>query len=100
MLFTSIWLSNFKSRTLRQSATARSPLSLLTGFTNTASDRSSSLQTPTVYHLIGIKDMYTLNIFLPSFFSILSIPIATPSRHGHSYCWSPGRYPFFKSPKL
>lgn len=100
MLFTSIWLSNFKSRTPRQSAAVCSPHSLLTGFTNIASDGNSSIHTVTLYHLIGIKDVYTLDIFFPSILPILSILIATPECHEHSNCWTPSRSPFSKVPKI
>lgn len=99
MLFTSIWLSNFKSRTPRQSAAACSPHSLLTGFTNIASDGSSSIHTATWYHLTGIKDLCTLNIFFPSIFPILSILIATSECQEHSNCWTP-RSSFSKLPKI
>ena len=74
--FTSVWLSNCKSRTLRQSAAVHSPHSLVTGFTNRASDWSSGLQTAPVCHLIGIK-----NIYKPKFFFQVSSHSPFPLQH-------------------
>lgn len=70
-LFTSVWVSNCESRTLRQSAAAHNPHSLLTGLTNRASDRSSGLQTATICHLIGTKNMYKPKLF----FSLSPFPL-------------------------